>query len=411
MLPVRQIARILDLAVAAVNATRLRTLFVASAVALGIASLTLIVAAVDGAQKTARDVVARFGHDALLIFGGDIQSSALGRRTLTLTWEDARVIRQSLPGAYLVIPMRSIQGKVTLRWGNRVMALPQLVGATEDYALAWDWPLAEGRDLLPEDVTLGRKVGLVGETVVKDLFQGQDPMGQTVLANNLPVQIVGRLSERGGATGGGEAIDSRVIVPLTTLTQRFNLSRQYFRALRVKFHEPELMTEHIANARSLLRHLHKLKPEEPDDFSIISAVEILKFLSMLQGSLVAFLGITAGVSLLVGGFVLANLFYLSVKERQVEVGLKKAMGARTWQITLQFLAEAVLLTLLGAALGVGLGIGLAETLSRLGVLQVALSWRIGVLALAASLAVGVVFGIKPARAAARLHPMDALRGG
>lgn len=398
------------MAFTAVNAFRLRTVFVALAVALGIASLTLIVAAVDGADKQAREVVATFGVDAVLIFGGDIRSGPSGRRSMTLTWDDAKAMRDSLPGAYLVIPMRSIMNKVTLRHGNRNMDLPNLVGATADYAQAWDWPMAEGRDLREEDVRQAAKVALVGETIVQLLFPNENPLGQTIFANNLPVQIVGRLAERGSASGG-MPVDSRVIIPLTTLTQRYNLDRKYFRALRIKFHNPELMPTHMENVRSLLRHLHQLEEGEADDFTIISADEILKFLSMLQGSLVAFLGITATVSLLVGGFVLANLFYLSVKERQQEVGLKRAMGAKSWHITLQFLAEAVALTLFGAVLGVGLGIGIGEILTRYEILTIVLSWKIGVLALAASLTVGVLFGLKPAREAARLHPIEALRGG
>lgn len=405
------ICRITGMAFTAVNAFRMRTLFVAAAVALGIASLTLIVAAVDGAQKQARDVVQRFGVDAVLIFGGDIRSRAVGRRTLTLTWQDAEKMRQSLPGAYLVIPMRGISDKIVLRHGNRNMDLPSLIGATANYAQAWDWPMAEGRDLREEDIRLSAKVALLGQTVVERLFPGESPLGKTIFANDLPLQVVGILSERGGATGSGRPIDSRVIMPLTTMTQRYNLSRQYFRALRVKFHNPELMDVHKENVRSLLRHQHNLEDGEPDDFTIIAADEILRFLGMLQGSLVAFLGITAAVSLLVGGFVLANLFYLSVKERQQEVGLKRAMGAKSWHITLQFLAEAVSLTFLGAVLGVGLGIGIGEILTRYEILTIVLSWRIGVLALAASLVVGIVFGLKPARNAASLHPIEALRGG
>lgn len=407
----RIIVRILGMACTAVGAFRMRTLFVACAVALGIASLTLIVAAVDGADKQAREVVARFGVDAVLIFGGDVQAAASGRRTMTLTWNDARTLRDSLPGAYLVIPMRSVNNRVTLRSGNRNMDLPTLVGSTANYALAWDWPLAEGRDLREEDERHAAKVALIGETIAQLLFPDENPLGKTIFANNLPLQIVGRLAERGGTSGGGTPIDSRAIIPLTTLTQRFNLDRTYFRALRIKFHHPELMETHMENVRSLLRHLHHLKDEDPDDFTIVSAEEILKFLSMLQGSLVAFLGITATVSLLVGGFVLANLFYLSVQERQQEVGLKRAMGAKSWHITLQFLTEAVALTLLGAVLGVGLGVGIGELLTRYEILTIVLSWKIGVLALAASLAVGVVFGLKPARNAARLHPIEALRGG
>ncbi len=391
-------------------AFKLRGLFVIAAVALGIASLTLIVAAVDGAQKKAREVVDRFGPDAAFILGGDIQSRAVGKRTLTLSWRDAETLRQSLPGAYQVIPMRA-KRNVQMRYAGRGYSLQTVIGATADYADAWDWPLVAGRDLTERDVALGAKVGLIGDAPARELFGEASPLGRTVFVDDLPIQIVGRLSYRGGETGGGSSIDERLIIPLTTLTQRFNMDRKYFRALRVKFHDPEYMDAHEANLRSLLRHLHDLGPGEPDDFTILTPETILRFLSMLTGSLVAFLGVTATAAILVGGFVLANLFYLSVAERTQEIGLRKAMGARRRDITLQFLTEATLLTLVGAVFGVALGAGLGKILTRLDILEIELSARVLFYAFAASLAVGVAFGLQPARRAAAMDPIEALRGG
>ncbi len=408
--PVLVTLRVVDMAVRATIAFRLRALFVIAAVGLGIASLTLIVAAVDGAQEKAREVVDRFGPDAAFILGGDIQSRAVGQRVLTLSWRDAEALRQSLPGAYMVVPMRA-KRNVILKYQGESVDLPTVVGATQNYADAWDWPLAEGRDLSERDVELGAKVGLIGYTPAEKLFEDESPLGKTVFIDNLPIQIVGLLSYRGGSTGGGGDLDDRLIIPLTTLTQRFNMDRKYFRALRVKFYEPEYMDAHAANLRSLLRHLHDLEPGEPDDFTILTPETILKFLSMLTGSLVAFLGITATVAILVGGFVLANLFYLSVSERTQEIGLKKAFGATNRDIMVQFLAESVLLTLVGALLGVALGVGMGQALTRLGVLEIELSSRVLTFSLLAALAIGILFGLRPARRAAGMNPIEALRGG
>ncbi|TVM16175.1 ABC transporter permease [Oceanidesulfovibrio indonesiensis] len=408
--PVRVTLRVVDMAVRATLAFRLRALFVIAAVGLGIASLTLIVAAVDGAQKRAREVVDTFGPDAAFILGGDIQSRAVGQRVLTLSWRDAEALRQSLPGAYMVVPMRA-KWNVILKYRGRSVDLPTVVGATQNYASAWNWPLAEGRDFTDRDVELGAKVGLIGATPAQKLFEDESPLGKTVFIDNLPIQIVGVLSYRGGTTGGGGDPDDRLIIPLTTLTQRFNMDRKYFRALRVKFHEPEYMDAHAANLRSLLRHLHGLEPGQPDDFTILTPDTILKFLSMLTGSLVAFLGVTATVAMLVGGFVLANLFYLSVSERTQEIGLKKAFGAKNRDIMVQFLAESVLLTLAGALLGVALGVGLGQALTRLGVLEIELSSRVLTLSLLAALAIGILFGLRPAKRAAGMNPIEALRGG
>ena len=395
------------MAAQALWAYKLRSLFVVAAVALGVASLTLIVASVDGAQRRALEIVRFFGPDAVFVFGGDIQSRAVGQRTLTLTYADARALRTALPAAYLVVPMRG-KGNVIVRHGNRKMQLPIVVGATAGYAAVWNWPLSEGRDFTREDVERGAKVGLIGDTPARELFGSTSPVGRTVFIDNLPVQIIGRLAYR-GLSGGGGSVDERIILPITTLTQRFNLDRKYFRALRVKFHSPQDMPAHVANLRSLLRHLHHLGPGAKDDFSILTAEEILKFLSLFKGGLLLFLGMTAVVAVVVGGFVLANLFYLSISERRGEIGLKKALGAKRQAILAQILIEAVILTLLGGVCGMTLGMAMGQLLSRLGILQILFSWKVFFLSLAAAVLIGVLFGLKPARQAAALDPIEVMK--
>ena len=407
----RLLWRLQGMAGLALLAHKARSLFVVAAVAMGIAALTVIVASVDGARRKALEIVDFFGPDAVLVLGGDIENRPVGQRLNTLTWSDARAIARSLPGAYAVLPMRSVRA-VTLRYGNKNHEAPTVVGATENYAATWNWPLSEGRDLSADDIAHGAKVALIGDAPAKALFGDASPIGRTVMVKNLPVQIVGRLSYRGFTGGGSDvSVDDRLIMPISTLTQRFNLDRNYFRGLRVRFHDPDLIGVHMENLRALLRHEHKLGPTVPDDFTIMSANEILKFLTAFTGGLVAFLGVTAGVAILVGGFVLANLMFLGVSERRVEIGLRKAVGASSGAILIQFLSEAVYLTLAGAILGVGLGVGLGESLSRLGMLELRLSPKIFVLSLAAALAIALAFGLRPARKAAGLDPIEALRGG
>jgi len=177
----------------------------------------------------------------------------------------------------------------------------------------------------------------------------------------------------------------------------------------VKFHDAGNMAANVENLRAFLRKLHDLASTDKDDFTILTADEILKFLSMLKGSLVAFLGVTAAVAILVGGFVLANLFYLSVSERAQEIGIRRAFGAPAWAISAQFLCEAVALTLIGAALGQLLGLGLGQLLARLDILEIQLSPKIFVLSVGSAVAIGLIFGLRPARQAAKLDPIQALR--
>lgn len=402
--------RVRQLAGQALWAYKLRSFFVIVAVSLGIASLTVIIAAMDGANKKADEITESFGPDAVFILGGDIINRAVGQRTLTLSWEDARRIRESVPGAYLVVPMRSA-GSQLAKYRNRNYEVGRIIGATANYGSSWNWPLAEGRDFTDEDVARGARVCLIGTTPAQELFQGASPIGKTVFIKNIPFTVVGKLSHRGFAGGGGGDLDNRIIVPLTTLTQRFGLDRQFFRALRVKFHNPERMDDHVANLESLLRSLHGIRPGEPNDFTILTAGEVQKFLSIIKGGLVVFLGITAAAAIIVGGFVLANLFHLSVSERTTEVGLKKSLGAKNSAILVQFLIEAVLLTLIGAIVGIFMGLGMGQALSGFGLLEIELSWKIFTLALLSATAVGLIFGLRPAQRAARLAPIQALRGG
>ena len=405
------LGRTILLALQALWAFKLRSMFVIISVSLGIASLTVIIAAHDGANERADELTQNFGPDAVLVLGGDIFNRPIGQRTLTLTWKDMRRIRESLPGTYLVIPLLSIPGR-TVRYQNNNWDVGRIIGSSENYGEAWNWPLLSGRDFTTEDVKQARKVCLIGKTVKEKLFgNATDVVGKMIFVGTLPYRVIGTLSHRGYSGGGTTSLDDRVIMPLTTMTRSFGLNRQYFRGLRIKFRDAKNMASNVTNLKSFLRRLHRLYPEEPDDFTILTAEEVQKFLSTLKGGLTLFLGVTAATAIIVGGFVLANLFYLSVSERKQEIGLKRAIGATRGAIIRQFLLEAVLLTILGALLGIGLGLSLAQTLLIFNLIEIKLSVKIFALSFLAATAVGLIFGLSPARQAAALDPIHALRGG
>ncbi|WP_333473511.1 ABC transporter permease [Desulfovibrio subterraneus] len=401
--------RIRSMALTVLWAYKLRSAFVIAAIALGIASLTVIIAAHDGANRRADEITDNFGPDALLILGADITNRAVGQRSYTLTWNDAQRIRQSLPGTYLVVPMQA-QYDVSASYGNNKWGVRSVIGATDNYGESWNWPLAEGRDISATDVEQGARVCLLGDSVAKELFGDTSPVGKSFFLNKIPFTVAGVLTPRGLAGGGGN-LDDRIIIPLTTMMQRFGVERRYFRALRIKFVDAERMDDNVINLESLLRHLHGIREGEPNDFTILSAVEVQKFLSMIKGGLTIFLGITAAAAILVGGFVLANLFYLSVSERMREIGLRRALGADRNAIITQFLIEAVALTVIGAVVGIFIGLAMGQMLARLGLIEIHLSWKIFSYALASATAVGLIFGLRPARHAADMDPIQALRGG
>lgn len=398
------------LALQALWAYKIRSLFVIVSVSLGIASLTVIIAAHDGANQKAEELTESFGPDAVLVLGGDIFNRPVGQRTLTLSWSDLKNIRQSLPGTYLVIPLRSVAGK-TLRYKNKNWNVARIIGSSANYSEAWNWPLISGRDFTEQDVTRALKVCLIGETVAKALFtKGESPISKTIFVGSIPFTVIGELSYRGYSGGGGSSLDDRIIIPLTTMAQRFGVNRQYFRGLRIKYIDAENMRANVENLTSYLRKLHNLAPSDPDDFTILTAEEVQQFLSIIKGGLTIFLGVTAVTATLVGGFVLANLFYLSVSERTLEIGLKRAIGASKGAIIRQFLLEAILLTILGGLLGIALGLALAQALFIFNLIEIRLSLKMFVSALGAAMTVGLIFGLSPARQAADLDPIRALRG-
>ena len=285
-----------------------------------------------------------------------------------------------------------------------------MAGTTENYTGSWNWPLAEGRDFTKEDVVRKRRVCLLGDIPSRELFGRDSPVGRSILINNVQFTVVGRLAFR-GISGGGQSIDDRIVMPMTTLVQRFNMNRTHFFAMRIKIENLDALDEAVKNITGLMRHQHQLKDDAANDFSLISSKDIMKFLAVFKGGLVFFLGSTAIIAMVIGGFVLANLFYLSVSERRTEIGLKKALGAKNSAILLQFLLEALALTLSGGLLGLGLGLAAGYILSGFGLLDIRMSWTVFGGAFLASAALGVIFGIRPALAAARQDPIAALKGG
>ncbi|MFZ5998513.1 MAG: ABC transporter permease [Nitrospirota bacterium] len=390
----------------AVRAFKLRTLFCLVSVALGIASITIIVAATEGAYKKALEIVARFGPDSLLVFGGSEEARATGQRPKTLTLEDIEAVKQTFQTSYVAIPMVS-ERDVTVAYKERKYQT-QVIGSTSDYSYAWTWPVIQGADFTEEDVRGLRNKGLIGQYLLKELFGDEDPVGKYILVKGIPVQIVGVLSERGTAAAG-QNLDDRIVMPIGTVMRKIQNETRYISAFRIRFIDQENLPAHIEELRSFLRQRHRIPQGEPDDFTIVSPKEIVRFLVALTGSLVSFLGVVGIISLVVAGFVLANLFLLSVRERTSEIGIRRAAGAKRRDILIQFLGEAVIITTMGGLFGFLLGVLSSRLLMHLAEFPIHFSWRAFAAGLLLSWGVGIGFGLQPARRAANLKPIEAIR--
>lgn len=402
-----KLLRILSQSVRAVRSFKLRTIFCLISVALGIASITVIVAATEGAYKKAFDMVEKFGSDSLLVFGGGEEARATGQRQKTITLDDIEAVRQSFYSAYMVVPMTAMRDVTVSYRDKKYQTL--IIGSTSDYSRVWAWPVIQGADFTEADVKGLRNVGLIGQFLAKELFGDNDPVGKTMLVRRIPVQIVGVLSER-GTTPAGERLDDRIIIPISTLMRKLQNETKYVSALRIRFHDQENLQRYAGELKLFLRQRHGLPSEEPDDFTIISPKEIIKFLAALTGSLVIFLGITGIISLLVAGFVLANLFLLSVKERTREIGIRRATGAKKQDILIQFLGESVVITTIGGLAGFVLALASSELLMLIAQFPIYFSWKAFAIGLLLAWIVGIGFGLQPAKQAANLRPIEAIRG-
>ena len=402
-----RILRITSQSVRAIRAFKLRTIFCLISVALGIASITVIVAATEGAYQKAYEIVERFGPDALLVFGGGEEARATGQRQKTITLDDIDAVRQAFYSAYMVVPMTVMRDIQVSYKDTKYQTL--IVGSTSDYSHVWAWPVIQGADFTDEDVRGLRNVGLIGQFLAGELFGEEDPVGKTILVRRIPVQIVGVLSER-GTTPAGERLDDRVIMPITTLMRKLQNETKYVAAMRIRFLDQQNLSHYADELKLFLRKRHKLPEGEPDDFTVVSPREIIKFLVALTGSLVAFLGVTGMIALIVAGFVLANLFLLSVRERTKEIGIRRATGARKRDILIQFLGESVFITTLGGIFGFVLALVSARLLMSIAQFPIHFSWKAFAIGMLLSWAVGIGFGLQPANRAANLKPIEAIKG-
>ncbi len=404
------VMRIFILSVQSFKAFPLRSFFVILAISFGSSSLTLTLTAMDSAGKAAEGAVADFGTDAMLIIGGQTKKKAVGGRVFTLTKEDALRLTNNLSAIEYVVPSRSRRATEVKANGNSASRV-LIVGTKPNYAKAWDWPVVRGRDITELDERRAGKVALIGSQVEESLFPNSSALNQIINVGNTTFTVVGILEER-GAYSGRSFVDNRIVLPFTTFASRFGIkNKNFYNIIRVRFPDSSDMAKYTEDVRGLLRHLHGIEEGEDDDFRLLTPDEILRFLALFKGGLALFLGITAACSMTVGGFVLANLFSLSVQIRSTEIGIRKAVGARQSDISLQFLFESTLLTLAGGLLGVILGTAMSYAVSSSNILKIEFSWFAFIVSLIVSFLIGIIFAWKPAQQAAKLDAIIALRNG
>ena len=397
--------RIVWQGIRALSESKTRTFFMMAGTIVGIAALTVIMALGRGTEMQVMRRVKTFGPRAMMLIAGGGKNAPPDMSVTTLTLDDARAVREQVKDLETVTPM-AWRFRINVKHdANQYQAV--LWGVEPSWQEAWDWYAAEGEGITDEDVATMARVCVIGQTIKRELFGDIDPVGERIYLNKVRFTVKGVLAKKGTSPMGSD-FDNRIIIPITTAMRRV-LNVDYVGAIRIITRNPKLMPQQIKEIRALIHARHHITPPQEDDFRIASPVSIAKMARGTSRTLSILLVALAGLSLLVGGVVLMNILLISVGERQKEIGLRRAVGATRGDILSQFLAESLTVTSSGMVLGSGLGAVVTLILKQATKVPVGLSSAPFALSLAFALLVGLFFGIQPARKAATLNPVEALR--
>jgi putative ABC transport system permease protein len=400
------------IALRALAANTLRSILTMLGIIIGVAAVITMIAVGNGATQRVQEQMKGLGANIMLVIPGGITAGGvrLGAQTgQGLTEEDALAIAREVPEVQVAAPSSRTGAQVVA--GNTNWST-SILGSTNDYLEAREWPLSDGRAFDAADLQGSAKVALVGQTVARELFGDADPLDQVIRIKKIPVTVIGVLSKK-GQNSMGQDQDDVVIVPISTYRNRIQggagSKSKRVGSISVKVTEGQSMKLAEDNIKDLLRQRFKVQPGGDDPFSVRNLTEILQAQEASSRVMTLLLAAVAGISLVIGGIGIMNIMLVSVTERTREIGLRMAVGARGRDILAQFLVEAVTLSLIGGALGVALGAGATWAMALFSGWQVSLSLSSVVLAVGFSAVVGVFFGFYPAHKASRLLPIQALR--
>ena len=394
------------IAIRALSRNKLRSGLTALGIIIGVASVIAMVAVGTGARIRIQSQVAALGQNLLTIFAGSSRSGGVNAgagSASVITLADVQAIRREVTDVVALSPEVSTPAQAIANGRNWSTSI---VGESPDYLIIRDWKLAAGRMFTEREVRAAARIALIGSETATELFGPLEPLGQTVRIKNIPFVITGVLMSKGA--GMGQNQDDRIIVPYTTVMKRLTGDR-YLRSVNVQIGSAERMEAAQQQITSLLRQRHRLAADRSDDFSIFNQKEIADTASSITTVITLLLGAIAGISLLVGGIGIMNIMLVSVTERTREIGIRIAVGARASAIKMQFLIEAITLSIFGGSVGVIAGIGTSKLISFTGNFKPVVSGGSILLAFGVSVAIGIFFGFYPATRAAALDPIDALR--
>ncbi|HXV64376.1 MAG TPA: ABC transporter permease [Vicinamibacteria bacterium] len=386
---------------------KMRTLLTMLGVIIGVGAVIVMVAIGEGAKRRIAEQVASLGTNMIVITPGEMRLSGVsqgGSTSNRLRLEDALVLEREATLLSAVSPVVVTRGQVIGGQGNWRTSTQ---GVSTEYPIIRNWSLESGVFFGENDVRTMRKSAVIGKTVADNLFPGQDPVGERIQIRSVPFQIVGVLSRK-GQTPEGIDQDDVILAPYTTVQTRLS-GRSWIPQILASTYSPQDVPDAQDEIRLILREAHELPPFSEDDFAIRNQSDIASAAESTTEVMTLLLSAIASISLLVGGIGIMNIMLVSVTERTREIGLRMAIGARGSDVLKQFLVESVVVSTLGGLIGVAVGYGSALLVGRIAGWSIAISPATTLLALVFAGAVGVFFGLYPARRAAALNPIEALR--
>jgi len=402
----------MGIALRALRVNKLRSALTMLGIVIGVAAVIATAAIGSGARQRIQEQIASIGSNVIIILPGSLTSSGLRMGTgnaVTLSEADARELSAQCPDIAIAVP--TVRGGAQIVYGNSNWATI-IVGTTPGYLQVRELSVGRGTSFSQGDVDGANKVALLGQTVVENLFGDVDPVGQSIRIKNVPFLVQGVLTPKGQSPTGQDQ-DDVILLPISTAKRKVigtrSANADAVDSIILEAKSGEQISAAQEQARSLLRQRHHLQPAEDDDFSIRNMQEIFATQEASSHIMSLMLAAVASVSLVVGGIGIMNIMLVSVRERTREIGLRQAVGAKTRDILTQFLVEAVALSIAGGIVGVAFGIAASAVISRLAQWNTVIGIGAVTLAVFFSAIVGVGFGYYPARRAAYLDPIEALR--
>ena len=390
---------------ASLIANKMRSILTMLGIIIGVAAVIALVSIGNGVKQDIQNSISSLGSNLLMVMPGaprtpGVRPSQGSMKSLKVS--DYQAISK-LDGVKAASPYTA-NSYVTIyqskNWTTTVS------GVSSNFQDVNNWTMAEGRFISSKNVENRERVAVVGQTVVKNLFAGEDPVGKEIRVKNIPFRVIGVLNSKGNGTMGNDQ-DDVIFIPYTTAMERVE-GVDYLRMVYVVASDDNGIDRLQSDIENLLRVRHSIKDTNLDDFNIQNMKSIMETMEQTTGTLTLFLGAVAAISLVVGGIGIMNIMLVSVTERTREIGIRNALGATYFVIVTQFLIEAVVISLMGGLIGIALGIGASKLIGLASGMSTVISVPTIVLSFAFSMAIGLVFGIYPARKAAKLNPIDAL---